>query len=70
MLITRGFRELAGNGEPALQHFGRLRIGDQRGQILRPQREVTPRQLVGIAHARDYNRTARDRCIVAGQHLR
>jgi hypothetical protein len=69
-MLTRGLRELTGNGEPAPQQLGRLRIGDQRGQILRPQREVTPRQLVGIAHARDYNRTARNRCIVAGQHLR
>jgi hypothetical protein len=35
-MLTRGLRELAGNGEPALQQLGRLRIGDQRGQILRP----------------------------------
>jgi hypothetical protein len=68
-MITRPRRELAGERDPTLQQLRRLRIGDHRCEVFRPQREIAPRQLVGIAHARDYNRSGRNRCIVVAQHL-
>jgi hypothetical protein len=64
-VLTGSFRELPGERDPALQQVARLRVGDQRGQVVRPQGKIAPRQFVGIAHARDYNATARNRCIVA-----
>jgi hypothetical protein len=45
---------LAGERGPALQKVGNLRIGDKRGQVIRPQGEVAARQFVGIVHCRDY----------------
>jgi hypothetical protein len=38
-----------GEGKPAAQLFGHLRVGHQRRQILRPQREKTLRQIVLFA---------------------
>jgi len=45
--------------EPAAQRLGRLRVGQQRRQILRPQLEKAARQLVGLVHPRHYTRAAR-----------
>jgi hypothetical protein len=70
-----------GDREPAAQRLGHLRIGNQRRQIFRPQGEKTVRQIVFLAHRRQYTRYPRqhrfafdeadreNRCIVALQHL-
>jgi hypothetical protein len=44
----------SGEGEPPAKRFGQLRVGRQRRQILRPQREKAPRQIVFLAHRRHY----------------
>ena len=50
----RVWQRTGGDGKPAAQRLGRLRIGNQGRQILRPQGEKTARQIVFLAHRRQY----------------
>jgi hypothetical protein len=43
---------------PARQRFRDPRIGKQRRQIIRPQRQIAARQILGLVHPTKYSRGA------------
>jgi hypothetical protein len=57
----RGRQRTGGGAEPLAQRLGHLRIGNQGRQILRPQGEKAARQIVFLAHRRQYRAYPRSR---------
>src|SRR5579884_1629092 len=63
-------------GDPAAQRLRRRRVGQQRRQVLRPQRQEAAGEILVLAHRRQYRPVGgfdeavrKNRCIVARSHL-
>jgi len=52
---------MGGDRKPLAQRLGHLRIGNQGRQILRPQGKKAARQIVFLAHRRQYRAYPRSR---------